>query len=170
MNSETKNVILVISYAVLLALCYKLAISKTLEYRKSYIELQKEQLVYKDTPEKLSLLKIKEHYFDSILMRNNLKLSSFQNNLLKTISSISDTTYLKVVNFEEPHITTQNDMVVKTYEFIIEGGYNNILNLIYQLELKGNFGEVINLNIEKKKNYRTNKEYLETKVLLKSYN
>ena len=57
-----------------------------------------------------------------------------------------------MVSFLEPHILIIDDLTIKTYEFVIEGGFNDINDLIYQLEQKTKFGEVINLHFEKKKN------------------
>jgi len=58
---------------------------------------------------------------------------------------------------------------IKTYEFVLEGDYNSINQLIYKLEQQTKFGEVISLHFEKKKNFRTGKHYLQARILLKSF-
>ena len=54
-------------------------------------------------------------------------------------------------------------------EFILEGNYNAIIQLIHQLEQKTKFGEVINLHFEKKKNFRSGTFYLQVTILLQSF-
>lgn len=93
-----------------------------------------------------------------------------QNNLLKTINSYALENNLKVINFLEPHIFVKEELTIKTFQFTIEGSFNDINRLIYQLEQKTKFGEVINLHFEKKKNYKSNKNYLQATALVLSIN
>lgn len=169
MTSRTKNILLIVGFAFILILSYKLAISKTLDLRHEYMTLKNQEQLFKNTPKQLSLLMQKEQYYDSILNKYQLKGGSIQNNLLKTINTIADTTDLKVITFLEPHSIENNDLIIKTYQFTIEGNYNSILKLIHHLEQKTKFGEIINLHFEKKTNFKTNKQYLQAHVLLKSY-
>lgn len=169
MTNKTKNILLVIGFIISLYLCYYLAISNTLVLKKEYNDLKKEELLFKNTPKQLSLLKQKEKHYDSILNKYQIQDGSIQNNLLKTINITANLNSLKLVSFLEPHISNTNDLTIKTYQFIIEGSYNSILKLIHHLEQKTKFGEIINLHFEKKKNFRTGKHYLQASVLLKSF-
>jgi hypothetical protein len=126
-------------------------------------------LLSKNAPKKLSLLKQKEVYYDSLLTKYKLDGSSIQNNLLKVINAHAKTNGIKVVSFLEPHVITKNDLIIKTYDFTLEGRYNAINQLIYQLEQHTKFGEIISLHFEKKKNFRTGRYYLQARVLLKSF-
>ncbi|MCD2257588.1 hypothetical protein KWG70_00060 [Psychroserpens sp. XSD401] len=146
-----------------------MAFSKTFEQKRQYTMLKQEESLFENAPKKLSLLKQKEVYYDSLLNRYQLNGSSIQNSLLKTINTYADDHDLEVISFLEPHILTQNGLTVKTYEFVIEGHFNAIHKLIYQLEQNTKFGEVINLHYEKKKHFRSGRYYLQTKVLLRSY-
>lgn len=154
---------------VSLYICYQLAISKTLSQKEQYNSLSKEIVLSKNAPKQLSLLKQKEVYCDSLLAKYQLDGSSIQNNLLKVINAFAKANNLKIISFLEPHIISKNDLNIKTYEFVVEGNYNDINRLIYQLEQKTKFGEIINLHFEKKKNYRTGRHYLQGRVLLKSF-
>ena len=51
-----------------------------------------------------------------------------------------------MIRFLEPHTITKNDLTIKTYEFTLEGEYNNINELIHQLEQQTKFGEIVNLH------------------------
>ncbi|MFV0573284.1 MAG: hypothetical protein ACK5M1_12780 [Xanthomarina gelatinilytica] len=169
MTNKTKNVWLVIGFIIALLLCFRFAISNTLEQKEAYTKLKKQELLFKNTPKQMSLLKQKQIYFDSILTKYQLDGSSIQNNLLKTLNTFSETSNIRVISFLEPHIISKNDLTIKTYEFVLEGTYNDILKLIHKLEQQTKYGEIISLHFEKKKNFRTGKYYLQTKVLLKSF-
>ncbi|WP_303316678.1 hypothetical protein Q4Q34_07695 [Flavivirga abyssicola] len=169
MTNKSKNIVLVTGFVLVLILCFKLAISKTITLKKEYNTLKQEEFLLKNTPKQLSLLKQKEKYYDSILNKYQIKGSSIQNNLLKTINTLANDNKLKVIHFLEPHVIENNNLSVKTYRFSLEGDYNNILKLVYHLEQQTKFGEIISLSFEKKKNFRTRKHYLQAHILLKSF-
>ncbi len=169
MSSKQKNIALIVGFIAILYICYLLAVSKTLEQKNQYNTLSKEVLLSKNAPKQLSLLKQKEIYYDSLLTKYQLDGSSIQNNLLKVINSYADANNLKVVSFLEPHVISQNDLTIKTYDFTLEGLYDDINKLIYQLEQQTKFGEIVNLHFEKKKNFRTGRYFLQARVLLKSF-
>jgi len=169
MTHKSKNILLIIGFGFILILSYKLSVSKTLSLKKEYHTLKKEALLFENTPKQLSLLKQKQKYYDSLLNKYQIKGSSIQNNLLKTINSYAENNKLKVISFQEPHIAMHNDLTIKTHQFTIQGNYNAILKLIHLLEQETKFGEIINLHFEKKKNFKTNKYYLQAHVLLKSF-
>jgi hypothetical protein len=169
MSNGQKQMVLGVGVILVLWLCYQLAFSKTLEQKAQYQQLQQQELVSQNAPKQLALYKQQEQYYDSLLTKYQIDGPSLQNNLLKAINSYADTNHLKVISFLEPHRFKTNNLMVNTYEFTIEGTYNNITGLIYQLEQKTKFGEVAHLHFEKKKNYRTGKQYLQARVLLRSF-
>ncbi|NQX86679.1 MAG: hypothetical protein HRT67_12380 [Flavobacteriaceae bacterium] len=168
MTKKQKNILLIFGFIFALYICYKLAISKTFEQKSQYDTLSKEVKLSKNGSKQLSLLKQKEVYYNALLKKYEFDGSSIQNNLLKIITTFSEANNIKVIHFLEPHVVSRNDIRVKTYEFTLEGKYSNINQLIYQLEQRTKFGEIINLHFEKKKNFRTNKYYLQARVLLKN--
>lgn len=169
MNNKNKNLLLISAFFLMIVVCYKLAISKTFEQKKQYEKLKKQELLFVNAPKKLSHLRQKQVYYDSLLNKYQIDESSIQNNLLNTINKYALINDLKVINFMEPHITTTNNLMVKTYDFTIEGMYNDINQLIFNLEQKTRFGEIIHAHYEKKKDFRTNKLYLKARILLKSF-
>ena len=169
MTNKSKNMLLIVGFVFVLILCFNLAVSKTINLKNEYDTLKQEEWLHKNIPKQLSLLKQKQKYYDSILNKYQIKGSSVQNNLLKTINTLANNHALKVVHFLEPHSIETNDLSVKTYQFTIEGHYNNILKLIHHLEQQTKFGEIISLSFEKKKNFRTRKYYLQAHILLKSF-
>ncbi|SFZ93380.1 hypothetical protein SAMN05428642_103100 [Flaviramulus basaltis] len=169
MTNKTKNILFGIGFILVLVLCYQLAISKTLVLKNEYNALSQQEALFENTPKQISLLKQKQKYYDSLLNKYQIKGSSLQNGLLKTINAFADSSNIKVVGFLEPHIIEQNDLKVNTFQFTLEGDYNAILKLIHKLEQDTKFGEITNLHFERKKNFRTGKHFLQASVLLKSF-
>ncbi|WP_040278305.1 hypothetical protein [Psychroserpens damuponensis] len=169
MKQKTKNIYLICSFVLLLIIAYKFSFSNTIEAKNDYNLLAQETSAFDNMPMQLAILKQKEKYYDSLLTIYKLKDNSIQNSLLKTINSYADAKNIKISNFIEPHQIEQGDSKINTYQFTLEGDYNTIITLIHQLEQNTKFGEVINLNFEKKKNYKTGRFYLEADVLLSSF-
>lgn len=168
MTSKSKNIFLTVGFILSLIICYNLAFSKTIVLKRTYNDLMIKENPHKNTSETLSILKQKEHYYDSLLTRYRLNEGSNQNTLLKTINSFAENNNLKVVSFLEPHRIISEDMIIKSYQFSLEGNYNEIINLIYKLEQEFKFGEIVNVHFEKKKNFKTNKDYLQVSIILTS--
>ncbi len=167
MKSSLKNKILFAGIALLLIACYKLAIRNTLDIKAQYDLLLSKKELLKNTPRQRSILAQKENYYDSILKQMDLGDTSIQNNLLRVLNQESEKNKLKVMDFNQPHIFQVENNKMYTYTFDLQGEYNGILKTIYSLEQKGNFGEVVHLDFEKKRNYRTNTYYLGAKVFIR---
>lgn len=170
MKSKQRLIILLVGVIVVAIVCYQFAISETIVLKEQYTHLKQQEILFKNTPKQLTLVKKKQQYYESILTKYQLNESSVQNSLLQNITVFAKNNQLKVIDFIEPHVSSKNDIVIKTYQFTLEGEYNNILTLIHKLEQETKFGEIINLHFKKEKNYRTGKYYLQAKVLLKSFN
>ncbi|WP_420571663.1 hypothetical protein [Kordia sp.] len=169
MNNTLKNRLLVGGFIIALFVCYKLAIASTLDVKSAYTTLTKEQKIFENTPKQIALLKKKEQYYDSILKVYKIGGTSLQNNLLNTITTFSKQHDLKVVDFLEPHTHNEKSLVINTYSFTVEGHFNNILQLIYTIEQRTKYGEVINVSYEKKRNYRKGTSYLQARIMLQNF-
>lgn len=154
---------------ILLILSYKLGIAKTIELANENKKLTQELVLVENMPKKLATLKRKNTYYQDLLDNYQLSGNSLQNSLLKTINRLSDSLNLKLVDFHEPHTLEENGLLQKTYMFSLQGSFINIQGLVYQLEQKTKFGEVINIHFERKKNYKLDKYFLEAKVMLLSF-
>jgi len=169
MNSKNKLHIGLAVLALLLFLCYFLAISITLETRKAYKTALTEEQLFENIPKQLSVLSGKQKHYDSILNAMNLGNTAMENNLLKAINTAAEKNNLKVIDFNPPHRSAVNSAQLNTYHFSLEGNFTSTLNAIYALEKNGNFGEVAHINFEKKRNYNSNRRYLQATVFMQQY-
>lgn len=169
MPKKTKNILLIIGFLLTLLMCYQIAIAKTVIIKKEYNSLKYQEALFENTAKQISILKQKQQYYDSLLSKYQLNGSSIQNNLLKTINTLADSTNIKVAGFLEPHVIHMDDLKISTYQFTLEGDFSSILKLIYKLEQETKFGEIIHLAFEKKTNFRTGQVFLQATILLKSF-
>ena len=167
MNLKQKNIALLIGFCLFLWIAHQLSFSKTLHLKKQYTSLKEEALLFKNSTQKLLHLQKENHYYDSILKSKRISTDkSFQNNLLSTINSFADSTNIKVVSFQNPHIFQQENTEILTYSFALKGSFNQITQLIYQLEQQFKLGKIISVNYLKKRDYRKRSNYLECTLLL----
>lgn len=170
MNSKTKNSLAVAGFFIALFLCYTFAVSKTLNYRKQYRSLKSEIPLFKDIPRQLSVLTRKEQYYDSLQHSFQIAETSFQNNILRTLTKAAETYTFKVIDFNEPHLFQENKIQKNSYGFTVEGSFMSILKLIHHLEQKTKLGEIIHCSLEKKKDIRTQRERLQARIIIQHVN
>jgi len=166
MKINNKNKLLFLGILILLFASYKLALDKTFLIKKEHQRLSSQVEQFKDIPKKLSILSQKDRHYDSILGKMDLVDTSIQNNLLRTINQEANKNNIKVMDFNQPHIYQMGENNLHTYSFNLNGNYTDILKVIHTLEQRGSFGEVIHMEFEKKKNYRTNKYSLGATVFV----
>ena len=98
----------------------------------------------------------------------NLDNTSLENNFLRTLNQLAHQHDLIVIDFNTPHIYVSNNGIKNTYTFTLQGNFTSILLTLHELELNRNFGEVIHTDFIKKRNYKTNKDYLTATIFLQS--
>jgi len=152
---------------LLLFVAYQFSFSKTFELRKQYNSLKNEQKLFDNISQKLISLQQQNIYYDSILKSKKISTeSSFQNNLLQTITTFTDSTKLKIVAFNSPHMHQTESAIINTFSFSLNGSFSKNTNLIYLLEQQQKIGKIVSVNFEKKKNYRRNTNFLECTIYL----
>ncbi len=170
MSSGKKNMFLLLGFVVLLFLCYKYAIKNTVVEINRKERLTSEKVLSDEIPKNLAILSQKEKYFDSILGKMNMGNTSLENNLLRIINIETQKNNVSVVDFNKPHVYVSENSHLRTFQFVLRGSFTSLIKTIYELEQNNSFGEIVSLDFEKKKNYRTRKNYLEVSVLLQNIN
>ncbi len=172
MEQRTKNIILIAGLLCVLFIAYRYGFSKTFAIHSELSKLEQQKEEYQAAPRQLAALTKKEQQLDVILAKNNVEGSSLQHNLLKTLNTLSDSTRIKVIAFEEPHRYT--DEVTKegriTYDFTLQGDYKSLIGVVYALEQQYSFGNIAQVDFQKKKNFRTGNRYLQCRLLLQRLN
>lgn len=167
MKLNKKNRFLILGLILSLYICYVFAISKTVDYYSKYSS--QNELLANDinNPEILEKLVYKEKQLNALLSQyTNTTKGSFQNQLLKELTTLSQKNRLKIIDFQEPHIAANKDLTTTSYLFSLEGSFNGILLLLNSIENNPSLGFVKHIDFIKKRNYKTNTDYLTAHVVL----
>ncbi len=172
MTQRNKNIILIIGLLLVFFFAYRFGFAKTFAVSNEVTKLEQQKEAYQSAPVQLAALANKEKQLNEILQQNNVEGSSLQNNILRTLNTLSNDSGFTLVGFEEPHVFTDegSEKTTTTYNFTIQGDYQSLINVVYALEQKYSFGNVIQMSFEKKKNFRTRKTYLQCNILLQRLN
>ncbi len=167
MKLNRKNKLLLLGLIVMLYICYAFAFSNTIGYYTEYRAKNELAENAVNTPALLQQLTIREKQLDTILNQYSIaEGESFQNELLKKITSLSSRYNLKITDFKEPHIFISNDIKTSSYIFTLEGSYNGMLLLINDVENDITLGAVKHISFIKHRNYRNNTDYLTGEIIL----
>ncbi len=160
MTDKQKNIGLVIGFLVLLIISYVFSIQKTIDLKTRLIALNKEKELLSNASERIFNLQQENKYLDSILQQKELSIeNSFQQLLLNKLHTFKKENSIEVISFKEPHQVEKNTTNLSTYSFEIKGSFSVLLKLVNFLE-RQQLGKLTSVNLEKKRNYRKNKEEL----------
>lgn len=167
MKLNRQNKLLIFGFAVMLYLCYTFAFSNTVDYYNRYTSQRELVASNVNDPAVTRLLIQKEKQVDNVLKQYASHGSaSFQNELLKELSYLSNTYSLKITDFKEPHTIVKDDVKTFSYAFTLEGSFNGILLLLNKVENNASLGYMKHIAFVKKRNYKTNTDYLTAEVIL----
>lgn len=167
MKLNNKNKLLIVGFLLVLYVCYSFAISNTINYYKEYKNKQEEIIADSNMPKLVGQLIQKEKQLDQVLANYDVNVSeSFQNDLLKQLTSYSENYQLKIVDFQQPHVVSQKGFTTTSYIFSLEGSFNGCLALLNKIENNPSLGNIKHLNFIKTRNFKTNTDYLAVLVII----
>lgn len=166
MRLDKRNKLLIGGFVLALMVCYQLAIKKTLALRTQYLHDSEIQKQSKDLPLKLANLQRQELQLDTQFDQMDLGSGNVQNDLLRFLNEQGSEHSAKIIDFKAPHIISDAPTITKTYLFVLEGGFTNILKVVHALETNGSFGGIVHVSFEKEKNLRHGKSYLQASIFV----
>jgi hypothetical protein len=167
MKLNKKNRILLAGLALGFYVAYAFAIKNTLSYREKYMEQQQLLSSNFNDPALLQKMIYKEKQLNALLTTyGHTESVSFQNRLLQELSTLCQKNNLRITDFQEPHVILNNELTVSSYVFSLEGSFNGILLLLNSMENNPALGTVKHIAFAKKKNYKTNTDYLTAEIIL----
>ncbi len=166
---KNKNHIYLLGLLLAIICSYYFSFSKTIETKRQLTSLRSEVLGFENLANLSYNLKNKEHFLDSVLVKNNLKNTSVQNSLLDFLNEESSKTSVKIVAFEKPHSNVNDGVNLISYQFTLTGSYEKIEQIIYKIEQETGYGNVSHVSFEKKRDYRKRKTFLYANVIIENY-
>jgi|GEM_PF-1355331 len=169
MTQQNKNRLLVASFIILLILSYRFSISKTIETKQALSALENESIGFDDMASMNLQYIQRKRSIDAILDKSNLDNTSIQNNLLDVLNAESSKGLFRIGKFESPYTYSEEEVTITSYIFNLQGSYEQIEDIIYQLEQTYNFGHIVHISYERKRDYRKRKDYLECNVIVENF-
>lgn len=161
--------VLAASLLVVLFICYQFAFSKTFALYDTYEGLKGENLMFENIPKRQYQLQRQNNYLDSLLQKYQIGGTSLQNNLLKSLNANGDSLGFKLVVFNQVHVFEKEQLTVNSHIFTLEGSFEELLHLVYNLEQRTTFGEIVQARFEKKRDLRTRKDRLEAAIIVQNF-
>jgi hypothetical protein len=167
MRLNRKNKILLFGFFIALYICYAFAISNTITFYQEYQSKNELIASNSDFPKWEHQLLLKEKQLDLALAQYSISdTESFQNKLLKQLNIYGNTYHLKIIDFKEPLIISEKGLTSASYIFSLKGSFTGCLSLLNKIENNPSFGSIKHLNFAKKRDYKTNTDYLIVEVII----
>ena len=168
MSQKNKNILLIAGFILTIIMSYYLSFSKTIAVKKELTKLESKNISFESLANLSATIKQREFFADSILKKNNLKNTSLQNNLLAFLNSnISSNNYI-IDGFLQPHTALSGETLITSYQFTLQGDFDELEKVIYSLEQEYNFGTIAHISYEKKRDFRKRKNYLQCLVIIEN--
>jgi hypothetical protein len=88
----------------------------------------------------------------------------------KLLDFISKSNYnVNIVSIEDVHLFSDNEFLIYSNQIELEGTYNNLVSILYEIEKHFKNSRVVSTQLYSKKNYRTNSKNLYLKIILQNY-
>ncbi|MCK0160143.1 hypothetical protein [Allomuricauda sp. F6463D] len=166
MRLDKRNKLLIGGFVLALVVCYQLGIKKTLFLRAQYLGDMENREEARDIPRKLADLQKQEMYLDAQFEQLNLGSTNVQNELLRFLNEQGGQHSVKIIDFKAPHLVTEGATATRTYRFVLEGSFTDILTVAHSLETRASFGGITHMAFEKQHDPRQRKSYLQVSVHL----
>lgn len=166
MRLDNRNKMLVGGFILSLVVSYQLTFKKTLALRSAHLKNTELRERAKDMPRKLVALRQREMQLDAQFRKLHLGSSNFQNELLRFLNEQGSEHSVKIIDFKAPHVIIEDNTTTRTYQFILEGSFTDILKVVHTLETQGSFGGISHMAFEKQKDPRQRKNYLQASLHL----
>jgi len=151
-----------------LMLVYFYAIKKTFQIKNEVNELKNIGLQGEAASSQIAYYENQLAVYDSSIgyLINNSE--DYPHQLLAAIADICEKNNLTLTNFPKPELVKENDYEVLTYRISVQGEFNPVNELAYQLERKLKMGKISSLKFEAKKNNQIKKSELYCTIILQN--
>jgi len=153
---------------LILAMAYQLTFSKTFELEKEIGQMEIQKTALLQRTQMANSLKQRERHADSMLNKFRIKNRSVQNHLLDFLNEEADKGGFAISEFVKPHRLNEQGVSFNSYPFKLEGSYQAIEQVLYQMEQLYTFGKIAHVSFERKTNFRKRKQELECYIIVES--
>ncbi len=148
---------------------YNMAIADSIELAFKNSEFREQIAKSQNAPEQIKILTKKIKQIEQLVGTNKDYSSvDIHQELLESVTGYVQKNNLVLKDFPQPYLTTANGYVTKTAQLTVEGGFINLLKLIYFLENNYTVGKVVAVDFKTSKELRTRKRKLNTTIYIQN--
>lgn len=163
-----KNKYLLIGFAVFVILSYVLAISDTLDSYFGYRQLEKKEKEMTRAPQELKNLQVKLKGLNYLIETRQRNTEGVHASLLNVITAYCDEQGILLREYPGMQENTQNDLVIETNIFEVQGSFFKLLDLVYLLEQKQRIGKVASVKFQTKRDMQTRNAMLTVTIYIQN--
>ncbi len=157
---KQKFYLAIAGFLISLVLVYSIAIKGTLAIKKECKELKYKIMQVENAPVKVASLEREIAKLEGLMSNVNSELS-VNEKLLEVTARFAERNRLVLKEFPETHTYTKQDYSIYTDAITLEGGFINLLRLLYLIETEKSYGRVSSVDFysyldKRKKTYNLN--------------
>ena len=160
---------LLIAVALLTAyLMYTMAVKKTLLAYSQFNESKEQIALAVNAPSKTKQLEQELTQINQRIGTQNINGKNTEQALLDLITNYCQSNHLTLREFPEAKLVKQNDLLIETNQFVVEGAFSPLLKMVYLLEQKTKLGKIAGVRYQLKKDIQTKEMALTATVYLQN--
>lgn len=163
LTHRQKNTFLLSGVGVLLLLVYFVSIRPTINLYQSVVALKAKAQLVTQAPEQERALKA-----ELAALNGGGFDSENRGALLGEITQFCEANHLSINQLPVADVFEEGNYRVESRDLVVEGGMQEILELVYLIEYKKSLGVVSSLNLLKEKDRKTRKQKLTGTIVLRS--
>lgn len=145
---------------------YRFAVSKTIRTHVELNDIKERADLLNTVDAQIALLTKKTKEQNKILGNDYSTDITFSERLLEYITKYAKKHNLKLIEFPEVHRAEHSGMLFETYSTTVEGGYKEILELIYNIETNSTLGNISSVEYFTEKNIKNKQIELHAKIYM----
>lgn len=165
---KRKNQLLIAVTLLTAYLMYSLAIKKTVLAFTQYNSSKDQIALAVNAPLKAKLLEQELTQINEKIGNQNINGRNTEQALLDLITHYCQNHNLNLREFPQAQLAKQDDLFIETNQFVVEGGFSSLLNMVYLLEQKQKLGKIAGVRYQLKKDIQTKEMALTATVYLQN--
>ena len=153
---------------LMLLAIYSLTIKKTINLFSECKATEAKINLAKDAPQRAEQLENELHRIENKIGKQNSAAESKEQQLLEIISHYCQNNHTILREFPKTMSSDQGDLTIETNLFVLEGGFQSLIKLVYLLEQKSTYGKVASVKYQIKKDFKTKEEVLTATVYIQN--
>ncbi len=164
---KQKFLALIVIFMMLAVAAYRRSFSLTLTSYSESEELKSKLEMFQQNTSNIQDLDAEILFLDQLIGKEKTAPELVQLEILNFVTNRNKN--VEVVSLEEIHNATDNGFLIYTNQLILEGSFDDLLETVYTYEKEFPYSRVINVSYFTKKEFKTEKTKLYTKIIFQNY-